>query len=324
MTKTVKRTLAILLAACLLFGCALSAAAAEKTFGAKITISKMPDDKTFIPGITEPNLAGLELKFKLGGVEKTLVYDDMYLWLDDPEVDGGIVVVDGMPDMMPPDYTISLSYPDDGAKVGSNKFTLQVSVNFGDESYSTNNVPITLTGVTLAEKYDLAQAGKLTAGLPNKVEPTGAYNPLNDVSIYSFTPKVSGKYSFRSLSSQYALPSLSDLAGIPGIYWSALSDFFTYPSLYNFAQLFAYPGQAIAELFRSGKDPVAKLVDADGNWVANGDDNGVLGNTLNFNFAAQLEAGKTYYLLPSSYGTDAPYYVTPMFTPLAYIPPAMG
>jgi hypothetical protein len=280
MKKATNRVLTALLALCLLLGCSLSASAAAKSFGATLTISKMPTDTTFIPNITEPDLSGLVLKFKLGGVEKTLRYDDMWddYYFYKSEQDS---------------FNIWLEYPDKEVKVGKNTFYLQVSVNSGNEGYTRSRLPITLTGVSLLDKVDPAQIETLTAGLPNLVEPVDVYYG-NDLKLYAFTPKVNGTYVFRSFfSNRLKIPSLYDIADAYTWYGLNLSYY--------------------TELFLEQNDPYGRLFDADGQLVAEGDDQGVYITNYDFRFTAQLEAGKTYYFLPSSYGSDTSYVVTATF-----------
>lgn len=308
-TITLKRVLSLLLAACLLLGLALSASAADKkSFGAQITVSKKPADTTFIPGITGPDLAGLELRFKLGGIDEILSYDDMWAWdwLEDE--------LAKEPDLY---YEIGLSYPEEELKLGANKFLLYVSVWTDEEYFSKGEIPITFTGISLSEKVNLADVPALTAGLPNKVEPSSAYG--DDLNLYSFTPKVNGTYNFSSLLNPYRLPSFGELGNPFVALWDALVYFFQDPAFYSFFWIFTDPLDALRNLFLSGSDPIAKLVDADGNMVAEGDDRTTLlgGYNLNFNFSAKLEAGKTYYLLARSYGfADSPYLVTPIIAGL--------
>jgi hypothetical protein len=286
MKKAAHRILTAILAACLLLGGTLCVSAAAKTFGAVITIRKMPTDTTFIPGITEPDLSGLELAFKLGGVERTLRYNDMDAESNDPD----------------DYYGIWLSDPEDGElKIGKNTFTLSVDVNKGKENYTRSGLPITFTGVPLFKKVDLTQVPALKAGLPNKVQPVAVYS--SDLHFYSFTPKVDGWYSFRSsFSSRLRFPSSEEVAGSLSVYS------FLNPS-------------SLTDLFRAQIDPIGKLFDEQGTLVAEGDDHEILfglRNSLDFSFTVQLEGGKTYYFLPGYYGAEEPYLVTPLFLAFAF------
>ena len=276
MKKAIQRILTALLAACLLLGGTLGASAAAKNFGADLTIRRMPTDTTFVPGMTEPDLSGLELAFKLGGVEKTLRYDDLENSWDEENYDN-----------------IWLSFPDEETKIGKNTFTLEVHITSGKESYTRTGLPIVFTGVPLGEKVDLTQVKALKAGLPNKVDPVMIYS--GEINLYSFTPKVDGRYSFRSsFSSRPRVPSFEDLANT-----------LIYNNLLN-----------LPELFRTRIDPIGKLFDEQGAWIAEGDDQtALIGSRINLDFCfdARLEAGKTYYFLPGHFGDEAPYVVTPMF-----------
>ncbi|MCL2495232.1 MAG: hypothetical protein FWE98_06205 [Oscillospiraceae bacterium] len=291
MKKTTHRILAAILAACLLFSGAIGASAAASKFGATITISKMPTDPTFVPGIIEPDLAGLELAFKLGGVEKTLRYDDINSWYDDLydvwdfDFDAYYRMIEARE---ADSYNIWLADPDGRAKIGANTFYLEVSVRAGDESYTNARIPIALTGVPLLEKVGPSQIAALRPGLPTMVDASSLYDNSSNITLYSFTPRVTGWYSFRS-----SLSGNSRLAN----------------ALYRIAP---YPFY----LFLDSSDPYGKLFDAEGTLVAESDDRYFLNySSLDFSVRALLTAGQTYYLLPStfySYST-ARYAVTPIF-----------
>jgi len=285
MKKATHRILTALLAACLLLGGTLCVSAAAKTFGAVITIRKMPNDTTFIPGITEPDLSGLELTFKLGEVEKTLRYN----------------AIDAEPNDPDNYYAIWLSEPDEGTSIGKNTFTLSVVVNKGKENYTRNGLPIVFTGVPLYKKVDLTQEPALKAGLPNKVQPVAVYS--GELRFYSFTPQVDGWYCFRSsFSSRLRFPSSEELADSLSMY-----------SLMN--------PSSLTDLFRSQIDPIGKIYDEQGNLVAMGDDHEILfglRSSLDFSFTVQLEGGKTYYFQPGCFRTEEPYLVTPLFLAFAF------
>jgi len=299
MTKTMFRILTAVLAACMLLGGTLGASAAskDKDFGAVISISKMPKDATFVPGLSAPDLSGLELSFKLGGVEKILRYDDMYNWYDDIyDIDDIDAFMRAMEEREAESFSIWLNEPDNGPVIGKNTFTLEVSVNHGKESYSKSGIPITLTGVNLLDKYDGADIAALKAGLPNWVNPVKAYS--SEIALYSFTPKASGAYMFCSyFSDRPRIPSFGELLG----------------SLSLFDLL------GMASLFRTRIDPMGKLFDEEGALVAEGDDDmGLYPLNMDFRFTARLEAGKTYYFVPGYYGDEAPYLVTPAFVGIAF------
>jgi len=299
MKKAIYRILAAILAACLLLGGAMGVSAA-KGFGADITISRMPTDPTFIPGLTGPDLSGLELTFKLGGVEKILRYDDMYNWLYELDWDDSAAIERVIAQKESEDsFSIWLSYPEDELKIGKNTFTLEVTVSSGNESFSKSDLPITLIGVSLLDKFDPAQAKALRAGLPNWVNPVRAYS--GELALYAFTPRVTGLYSFRSsFSNRPRIPSFGDIAD--ALYW--------------FDPLYFLP-----DLFFTRIDPMGKLFDDQGLLVAEGDDRyGPLGILTNydFHFTVKLEAGKTYFFLPGYFGDKAPYLVTPTFVAFAF------
>jgi len=292
MKKAIHRILAALLAACLLFSGAIGASAAAN-FGASITISKMPTDPTFVPGIIDPDLAGLELRFKLGGVTKTLRYDDIGTWYDGLydnwdfdtfDIEAYFRMVD---EREAESFSIWLADPEDGAKIGANTFYLEVNVRAGDETYSNSRIPIVLTGVPLLEKVGPSQIAALRPGLPTMVDASSLYDNGSNITLYSFTPRVTGWYAFRS--------SLSGNSPLTR-------------SLYR---VMPYPFY----LYLNSSDPYGKLFDAEGTLVGEGDDQHILNYTsYDFSFRALLTAGQTYYLLPSSFGYGtARYAVTPIF-----------
>ena len=295
MKKATHRILAALLALCLLFGCAIGASAASKGFGSTVTIRKMPTDTTFIPGVTDPDLSGLELTFKLGGYQKVLKYDDMYKSVFD-DVDFEKLTDEEYQRLLKyaesqDSFSVWLNEPDDGPKAGKNTFKLEVSVSSQNENFSRYNIPITFTGVPLLSKVDPAKIGALKPELPNRVNATGMDDKA--FTLYSFTPRASGWYAFRSACSGFTrLSDILNSVGLPGL-----------------------PGLSAVRI-----DPCAKLFDADGLLIAEGDDQG--SSTIvsfDFNFRAQLEAGKTYYLLTRTYGEPASYVVT-----VNYAGPAFG
>jgi len=303
MKQTIHRILAAALAACMLLGVTMSVsatAADNKTFGAEVTISKMPDNPTFVPDVTWPDLSGLELSFKLGDVERILAYDELYSWYDDLDwenLDWDDEDFDWDWYFAGPEFGIWLYFPEDELQFGENEFLLEVSVSNGKEHYIVRDIPIVLTGISPLDIVDASDITALRAGLPNRVVPVSMWE--NELALYSFTPRVSGWYSFSSsFSVRPRLPS----------FWEYVDLLYFMNPIYFF---WFNPLSRLPWMFMHIVDPMGMLLDSEGQVVAAG--YGSWYSSYDFSFTAKLEAGATYYFLPRSYGSELAFVVTPRF-----------
>ncbi|MDR2752845.1 MAG: hypothetical protein LBB50_00870 [Oscillospiraceae bacterium] len=333
MRKATKRVFIFLAVLSMLFACTVGASAAAKSpMGATITITKQPTDNTFALGWGEPNLSGLELKVKIGSLEKTIVYDDLSDgWFSD-------VIFDDDDTDFDIEWTeVWAIWPDEDVRLGNNKFYLDVSISADGEYYSNNKTPITFKAVPFFEKYSKDDASTLKAGV-NEVTPGVAdYNGSEaygaaEVNLYAFTPKASGYYTFRSFSAPGGIKGLGNIFDFPKTLAFYLMDYFEDPGWYSsiFEAVYEAVYGAVYEFFYvwDAQDPLVTLLDSNGDYITENDDASdntysLLGkrislNPYDFALVAPLNAGETYYLVPEAFsGDDTPYRVT-----VAYSAPA--